>query len=125
MSTTKTSNEIAIVIITYNRPNDALELAQNISRLQNISALVREVIFINNNSLESYAALEQFIQQHPEIPFRYLIAPENLGVSRGRNYAIQQSTADVMVFLDDDALFENEDALLQIQQIFNRPTPDS
>jgi GT2 family glycosyltransferase len=124
MPSSNTSQRIAIVIITYNRPNDALELAQNISGLQNLSALAGEVIFLNNKSTESYAALEQFILQHPEIPFRYLVAPENLGVSRGRNYAIQQSTSDVMVFLDDDALFENSDALLHIQQVFSQPVPD-
>jgi GT2 family glycosyltransferase len=114
-----TSKRIAIVIITYNRPGDALELAQNISRLQDVSTLVSEVIFVNNKSTVSYAGLEQFIQEHPEIPFRYYITPENLGVARGRNFAIQQSTAPVMLFLDDDALFENSDALRQLQQIFN------
>ncbi len=112
------SMSIAIVIITYNRPDDALELARNISQLQQVTTLCSEVIFVNNKSTVPYTALEAFIAQHPEIPFRYFKTEENLGVSRGRNFAIQQSTAPYLVFLDDDALFSNLDALPYIQQIF-------
>jgi GT2 family glycosyltransferase len=124
MSIPNTSADIAIVIITYNRPNDALELAQNISRLQDVQALAKEIIFVNNRSTVSYSALEQFIETQPRIPFRYFITDENLGVSRGRNFAIQQSTANILVFLDDDALFQNNDALLQIREIFSAATED-
>jgi GT2 family glycosyltransferase len=51
-------------------------------------------------------------------PFRYLVTPENLGVSGGRNYGIRQSKAPILVFLDDDALIQNPDALRQIVAIF-------
>jgi GT2 family glycosyltransferase len=116
---------IAIVIITYNRPDDALELARNISSLQDVTTLCHEVIFVNNKSDVSYTALETFIQQHPHIPFRYFKTEENLGVSRGRNFAIQQSSAPYLVFLDDDALFQNIDALHYIQQIFTQPVVET
>jgi len=109
---------LSIVVITYNRPEDALALAENISRLQGLSAWVEEVIIVNNHSSLSYAALESFIAQHPEVPFKYFASTENLGVSRGRNYAIQQSRAPILVFLDDDALFQNANALSAIVAIF-------
>ena len=125
MLTPDTNTGIAIVIITYNRPDDALELAQNISRLQHVTTLCSEVIFVNNKSTVSYSALESFIQQHPHIPFRYFKTEENLGVSRGRNFAIQQSSAPYLVFLDDDALFQNPDALQYIRQIFTQPVVDT
>lgn len=121
MLTADTHTGLAIVIITYNRPDDALELAQNISQLQQVTTLCSEVIFVNNKSTVSYAQLETFIEQHPHIPFRYFKTEENLGVSRGRNFAIQQSTAPYLVFLDDDALFQNLDALQYIPQIFTQP----
>ena len=125
MLTPETNTGIAIVIITYNRPDDALELAQNISRLQHVTTLCSEVIFVNNKSTVSYSALESFIQQHPHIPFRYFKTEENLGVSRGRNFAIQQSSAPYLVFLDDDALFQNPDALQYIRQIFTQPVVET
>ena len=109
---------LSIVIITYNRPKDALELAANIDGLEGLDRLVEEVIFVNNHSSISYSDLEAFIAARPNGPFRYYATQENLGVSRGRNYAIRQSTAPILVFLDDDALFRNKDALIHITDIF-------
>jgi len=108
---------ISIVIITYNRPGDMLELAQNISKLDNIE-LLKEVIIVNNRSTESYEAVEAFINANNHIPFRYEIAEENLGVSRGRNYAISKSSGDILLFLDDDALFRDSNALTQVYSVF-------
>ena len=109
---------LSIVIITYNRPDDALELARNLSALEGLAEWVEELIIVNNRSTVSYQPLEEFIAAHPELPFRYSIAPENLGVSRGRNYAVQLSRAPYLVFLDDDALFRDPDALRHIAPIF-------
>jgi GT2 family glycosyltransferase len=109
---------ISFVIITYNRPDDALELARNISELEGLDELVEEVVIVNNRSTVSYEALEAFIATHPAIPFRYVVAPDNLGVSRGRNYAISLSRAPILFFLDDDALLRNKDALRYILPIF-------
>jgi GT2 family glycosyltransferase len=110
---------LSFVIITYNRPDDALELAVNISRLEGLGELVEEVIIVNNRSSVSYQVLEEYIKAHPEVPFRYFVTEENLGVSRGRNYAIRQSRAPIIVFLDDDALIRNNNALPAVIDIFN------
>jgi GT2 family glycosyltransferase len=109
---------ISFVIITYNRPADALDLAGNISRLQGLDELVEEVVIVNNRSTVSYQPLEDFIAAHPHIPFKYVMAPENLGVSRGRNYAISLSRAPILFFLDDDALIRDADALRYILPVF-------
>ena len=93
-------------------------MAENISRLQGLKDLLEEVILVNNHSSVSYQALESFIEDHPEVPFRYFTVPENLGVSRGRNYAIRQSKAPILIFLDDDAFFHTPDALAAIVTLF-------
>jgi GT2 family glycosyltransferase len=110
---------LSIVIITYNRPGDALQLAENISGLAGLEELVEEVIFVNNHSSQSYQSLEAFIAQQPGGTFRYYSSGENLGVSRGRNYAIRQSSAPILVFLDDDALFRDREALRHIVALFH------
>jgi GT2 family glycosyltransferase len=109
---------MSFVIITYNRPEDMLALAQNISGLEGFSEWVEEVVILNNRSTASYQPVEDFIAANPSIPFRYIVAPENLGVSRGRNYAVRLSRAPILVFLDDDALIRNNDALPAIAAIF-------
>ena len=110
--------KIALIVITYNRPADMLELAKNISLLNGVADLLEEVIIVNNKSTESYQELVEFIAAHPEIPFKYIESSENLGVSRGRNYAIQQSKAPIFVLIDDDAEFK--EYCITIMVVFNK-----
>jgi GT2 family glycosyltransferase len=107
-------NKIAIIIITYNRPADILALAVNIEKLSSQKELLEEVIIVNNNSTESYNEVKSFIQEHPNTPFKFIESKENLGVSRGRNFAIEQSKAPILVLIDDDAEFQDTDVLQSI-----------
>ena len=72
---------ISFVIITYNRPTDALELLQNISHLNRASELLEDVVMVNNASTESYTDVKNFT--HPDFPLKYIDAPENLGEGAG------------------------------------------
>ena len=110
--------QLSFIIITYNRPDDMLELARNISSLDHATDLLEEVIILNNASTDDYSAVKLFIEQHPHIPFRYFDAPENLGVAKGRNYALRKGTAPVVIMLDDDAVLQNKDALINILRDF-------
>jgi len=107
-------NKIAIIIITYNRPADMLALAMNIEKLSSQKELLEEVIIVNNNSTESYDEVRSFIKEHPSTPFKFIESKENLGVSRGRNFAIEQSKAPILVLIDDDAEFQDMDVLKRI-----------
>lgn len=105
---------LAFIIITYNRPADALELLQNIAQLDQAADLLEEVILVNNASTEDYSPVEAFVNANQSIPFRYFHSYENLGVARGRNYAIQKSGAPILIMLDDDAVLQNKDALTNL-----------
>ena len=109
-------NKIAIIIITYNRPADMLALAMNMEKLSSKKELLEEIIIVNNNSTESYDAVKSFIQENPSTPFKLIESKENLGVSRGRNFAIEQSKAPILVLIDDDAEFQDTDALKRINE---------
>jgi len=91
-----------------------LALAMNIEKLSSQKELLEEVIIVNNNSTESYDEVRSFIKEHPSTPFKFIESKENLGVSRGRNFAIEQSRAPILVLIDDDAEFQDTDALKRI-----------
>jgi len=88
----------------------------NIEKLSSKKELLEEIIIVNNNSTESYDAVKSFIQENPSTPFKYIESKENLGVSRGRNFAIDQSKAPILVLIDDDAEFQDTDALKRINE---------
>jgi GT2 family glycosyltransferase len=118
MSVTK---KFGIIIITYNRANDLLSLLKNIATLNFKEELLEEVIIINNKSTESYSTVNSFIKNNPHIPFKYTETDENLGVSRGRNFAISQSKAPFLILVDDDAEFQDENTL----SIINKSTSEN
>jgi GT2 family glycosyltransferase len=55
-----------------------------------------------------------FVKSTTDIPFRYFAAPENLGVTKGRNYALAKGTAPIVIMLDDDAVLQNKDCLVNL-----------
>jgi GT2 family glycosyltransferase len=52
------------------------------------------------------------------LPFSYFIAPSNLGVAKGRNYALAKGKAPYIIMLDDDAELQNKDCLIKLLQVF-------
>ena len=110
---------ISFIIITYNRPQDTLELLQNIASLTNAQELLQDVIVVNNASTENYSSVTNYIEKTNLIPFNYIDAPSNLGVTKGRNYALQFAKGEICIFLDDDAILQNNDALQKVIESFN------
>jgi len=111
-------NNIAIIIITYNRPDDMLALVNNIVGLDEKETFLKEVIIVNNNSSKDYSAVTEFIESHKEVNFKYIASSENLGVSKGRNFAIGQATAPLLLMLDDDCELAEKNALQTIHTLF-------
>lgn len=99
-----------------------LELLQNISQLDQAGELLQEVIVVNNASTEDYSKAKEFIKNTPNIPFCYFEVNENMGVARGRNFAIQKSSAPILIMLDDDSVLQHKAALKQTLLAFeNKP----
>lgn len=98
---------------------DMLALLQNIATLDKKEELLEEIIIINNNSTSDYSTVEQFIQDKKNLPIQYIFSNENLGVAKGRNYALSFAKAPLLVMLDDDAELENTNVLEAIVETFN------
>ncbi len=109
---------LSIIIITYNRPHDLLELLTDITKI-NQKDLLEDVIILNNNSTDSYEKIKQFVNEHQEINFNLIESEENLGVSKGRNYATRVAKGEVFFYMDDDTNFEDKDLLRKIIDSFN------
>ena len=111
---------LSIIIITYNRPQDTLDLLQDIAQLHD-TQLLRDVIVLNNASTDDYADVTAFIQHTPQVPFRYINAPDNLGVARGRNYATQFAGGDILLFIDDDVNLKDRYSISKVIAAFSVP----
>ncbi len=108
---------ISIIIISYNRLDDTIDLLNDIGDL-NQTQLLKDVIILNNKSTVDYSKVSTFINDHLSIPFQLIDAPENLGVSRGRNYAAQFAKGDIFFFVDDDVNLKDKETLKKITNCF-------
>jgi GT2 family glycosyltransferase len=113
---------ISIIIITYNRPVDTLQLLQCINALSQKDQLLKEVIVLNNASDNNYGEVTEYIADHPSIKGNYQVAPTNLGVSKGRNFAAAMASGAILFFLDDDILLNDQALLSAISKAFTRAT---
>ncbi len=115
------AKRISILIITYNRPADLLELLQNISEQKDFDAVIEEILLLNNASTDDYTPVTQFIKQHTELRIAYIDSPSNLGVARGRNRLLTHAKGDIILSLDDDMVFTQPDDLLRLSTLFEEP----
>lgn len=109
---------ISILIISYNRPQDLLELLGSLAAQSDLSQL-EETLILNNASTESYASVEAFISAHPELKCRYILSTENLGVSRGRNKLMSEARGSHLLVLDDDIVFNSNNEFTKMAAVLD------
>ena len=115
---------LSFIILSYNRSADLLELLKNISQLEQAHQLLEQIIVVNNASTEDYDKIRSFIKDQSSLPYIYFDAPENLGVAKGRNYALDKGKAPIIIMLDDDAVLQNKDCLVNLLSEFEQSNTD-
>ena len=113
--------QISILIISYNRPEDALSLLQNLKEQIELNKHVGEVLLLNNASTVSYEMVENFAATNPDLPLIYFKNDENAGVAKGRNILIKKSRFPLLLVLDDDVVFAEKNAIAKIATLFQKP----
>jgi glycosyltransferase involved in cell wall biosynthesis len=98
------SPRISSIICTYRRP-DTLPATIESLRKQTLPASEYEVIVVDNNSRDGTA---EIVRKHQgDVGFHLHYVLENRqGLSHARNTGIRKSRADIVAFLDDDAVAE-------------------
>ena len=105
--------KVSYLIITYNRAGDLRVCLESVRRQDWPN---KEIIVVDNNSEDETQTLFDDEFTDPEI--HYFRMRENLGVSGGRNEAIDRATGAITITLDDDALFTDEAATKRIVDKF-------
>ena len=104
----------SVGILFYKRLNDIIALFQCLSK----SSLKFELILLNNDNIDISNEVD-FINNNDNIDFKYIHHFNNYGVAKGRNIIIENSSNDILIFLDDDVVFDDfNNILLQCNQYF-------
>ncbi|HLR38311.1 MAG TPA: glycosyltransferase family 2 protein, partial [Chitinophagaceae bacterium] len=111
---------LSILIITYNRPKDTLELLHSLKKQTDFDAYLGEVLLLNNASSVSYAEVARFVEKNKDLRIRYFDHHENLGVAGGRNFLIKRAQYPILFVLDDDVLLPDKASLKKAASLFSK-----
>ena len=104
--------KVSIILPTYNRASSFLKEA--IDSVINQSYMNWELIVIDNNSTDK--SVELILEKFPEINLIRL--DNNYGYAKGYNEGIKKIEEDVIVFLNNDAVFIEKDSFKNICETF-------
>lgn len=93
---------LSVIICTYNRDKYIYNVLKSIAE-GTLSPDKYEILAIDNNSSDSTKSeILRFIEDFPAVETRYVFESEQ-GLSCARNRGIDESSGDVLVYVDDDA----------------------
>lgn len=108
----KNMKKVSIVIINW---NGLKYLKQTIPIVQDLIYENKEIVLIDNGSNDG--SLE-YIRQFPDI--KIVAFAKNVGTSKGRNAAIQASTGDYILMLDNDIVVQDDNILTKLIDYHNK-----
>lgn len=92
---------ISIAICTYNRAEYLEDTLHDLAN-QSTNSSHFEILVINNNSSdETETVCEKFVERYSDLNFRY-VTEKNQGLSFARNRAVDETEADMILYIDDD-----------------------
>ena len=102
-------NLLSIVIITCNRKD---ELQKTIQSCMTKVDMPTEIIVVDNGSTDGTKDMLNALSNNKSCIIHPYFSDSNLGVSGGRNKGFELATSDIVLFIDDDAIFADESDLL-------------
>lgn len=101
----KTKPLISIIVVAYN-------YAQYLPRC--LDAILKqgfkdyEVVIVNNGSTDnSELIIKKYMEENPNVLFRYILIEKNIGLPNGRNTGLQNATGEYIIFNDADDWMES------------------
>jgi glycosyltransferase involved in cell wall biosynthesis len=96
-------NLISIHILAYNAEKTLSQTLQSVKVQQGV---VFEIVFVNDASSDStLSIIEQFKKENPYIPCTIISNQTNLGITKSRNLALQNSKGNYITVLDSDDIW--------------------
>lgn len=107
---------IDIVIATYNRADTLRETIKNV--LTSAHGFEKLYVVDNASSDHTRAVLGSFDDDR----LTAVSNDQNLGAAGGKNVGLRMSTADIVIVIDDDAVFASDNPVSEVMRIFDSDT---
>ncbi|MCG3196197.1 MAG: glycosyltransferase family 2 protein [Candidatus Omnitrophica bacterium] len=106
---TANAPDVSIILVTWNRREDLREALDSIRAQEGIT---REILIIDNGSTDGTLEFLESLED----PIRIIRNPTNRGACVGKNQGILAAKAEVIAFMDSDAVLLNPCSLRDLRQ---------
>lgn len=110
------AEKVDVIILSWNRAKDTIAAIESALSQQGVE--VRVLVVDQGSSAENLAKLREAVAPRPTVTLRELGC--NVGVARGRNIASRMGGAPYIVALDNDAVFPDQNVLVEVVRRFER-----
>ena len=110
---------LSVLIVTFNRPNDLLDLLQSMARQEKVDDALEEVLILDNGTTADYADTWRFADAHPDLRIRVVRSEQNLGAPAGKNLLMREARGEVFLFLDDDMVLPGQHDLSDLTNVLD------
>lgn len=94
---------ISVILCTYNREKYIYNVLKSLAS-NTLPSDRYEIVLVDNNCTDNtHGECDRFVQDYPEVNFKYFVE-KSQGLSHARNRGIKESSGDLLVYVDDDAL---------------------
>jgi GT2 family glycosyltransferase len=112
--------KLSVLVVTFNRPHDLLELLQSVANQEGATEVLEEMLILDNGTSADYAECWDFVRQHPELRIRVLRSEKNIGAAAGKNRLIREARSEAFLFLDDDVVFSTSRDLVSLASVLDK-----
>lgn len=115
---------LSIIIPVYNEERLVGELLQKVVDLKLRDGLEKEIIVIDDGSSDgTHAALEGYVESHPEAGIRLLAHSGNRGKGAAVRTGMNEARGDILIIQDADLEYDPDDINEVLAPILNSETP--
>lgn len=114
------AHRLSLLVVTFNRPDELLDLLQSIARQEHAADLLEEVLILDNGTTVDYGKTWNFVDDHQELNIEVIRSERNLGAGPGKRLLMQRARGDLVLIVDDDLVFGSANDLGSLAAVFEK-----
>jgi GT2 family glycosyltransferase len=113
-------HRLSLLIVTFNRPDELLDLLENVAGQQRASELLAETLILDNGTTADYSKVWDFANRHDELRIQVIRSERNLGAAPGKRLLMERASSDLLLIVDDDMVFSSANDLESLAAVFEK-----
>lgn len=117
---TDVSSRLSLLIVTFNRPDDLLDLLESVARQEGVSELLEETLILDNGTTADYSRVWDYTQRHEQLKVEVIRSERNLGAGAGKRLLMGRARSDLLLMVDDDMVLCSTNDLRSLATAFEQ-----